>query len=73
MTGFEIGLLVGACSLTAWAVGVFMGAAVERKAWVMRAFPKNGSPHFCNGEFYYIVPEKIFCEEFQRRETEESK
>lgn len=32
--------------------------------------PYNSTPHHCEGEFYYVITEKHFCEEFQRRHKE---
>lgn len=53
----------------AYMVGFGMGMGMERKAWTMRALKQDGcgTAHHCDGEFYYIVPEHVFCDEFMRR------
>lgn len=54
-------------------IGFMLGARSERKAWTMRALGKNvwnSTPHHCEGEFYYVITEKHFCEEYQRRHKE---
>ncbi len=71
MTGLETGIVVAACLSVGWAIGIVMGTFTERKAWTMRAMSNKphapNTAHFCDGEFYYIVPEKMFCEEFTRK------
>lgn len=71
MTGFETGLAVVGCLFAGWAIGVVMGVAGERRAWTMRAMSDKpfapNTPHHCDGEFYYVVPEKMFCEQFTRK------
>lgn len=53
--------------------GVWLGAKGERQAWLSRAMPKNQTPHHCEGVFYYIIPENIYCREchVRRALTEE--
>lgn len=61
-------------AILTWIIGMGMGCRVERRAWTMRAMskdkPYNSTPHHCEGEFYYVITEKHFCEEFQRRHKE---
>lgn len=56
-----------------FAVGIVFGVFSERKAWTMRAMSNKpnspNTPHHCDGEFYYIIPEQMFCEEFQRKQS----
>lgn len=54
-------------------VGLIFGHRAERRSWTMRAINGKGynsTPHHCDGEFYYVITEKHFCEEFQRRAKE---
>lgn len=68
MTGFEIGIVVVACLACGWATGVVMGTFTERKAWTMRALPNgSGTAHHCDGQFYYVLTEKHFVEDYIRK------
>lgn len=55
-----------------WMLAFWAGMSMERTAWTMRALKEDGcgTPHHCDGEFYYIVPEHTFCDEFMRRPPE---
>lgn len=71
MTGFDTGIVVVGCLFAGWAVGVVIGTLSERRAWTSRACREpdiaDNTPHHCDGEFYYVVPEKMFCEQFTRK------
>lgn len=71
MTDFAWGSLFGTGLFLMWMLGVYMGLRAERTAWTMRAMSNRphapNTPHHCDGEFYYIVPEKMFCEQFTRK------
>ena len=58
MSGWEIGIVIVASVAVGWVVGIVMGKFTERGAWTMRAITKEkqfGTPHFCDGVFYYII------------------
>jgi hypothetical protein len=65
-----VAAILGVSLFVFFALGAFVGAMLERKSWLIRAMSSRphapNTPHHCNGEFYYIVPEKMFCEEFRR-------
>ncbi len=53
------------------AVGYVFGVRNERWAWLLRAWSRDprspNTPHHCDGRFYFIIPEDIFCKDFLRR------
>lgn len=55
-------LVFGVLSFVA---GVLFGASAERKAWKTRAMPRNDTPHYCDGVFYYVIPEELFIKHFR--------
>lgn len=57
-----LALLLAGCGFVA---GFVWGRREERDRWLFRA--GGSEPHLCDGEFYYVVPEKLFCDEFTRR------
>lgn len=59
MTPLELGLTVALAAVAGLLVGVVIGRANERSEWVTRAMPKSMTPHHCDGEFYYVVPEWV--------------
>lgn len=63
---FYAGLLA-ALGFVAFVFGVWLGAKSERNAWVSRAMPTNDRAHYCDGEFYYIIPENLYCKMCQVR------
>lgn len=71
MTAEVTAIVVGAIVL--FAIAFALGIRSERKAWTLRAYSRkphaSNTPHHCDGEFYYIVPESIFVHDFTRKET----
>lgn len=53
------------------AAGISIGRLEEREAWRTRALPKNQTPYYCDGEFYYVIPEHVFCIEYELRKEPE--
>lgn len=66
MTVFSVCALL-LLAAVAFVVGAVCGACGERAVWTSRALPGNSTPHHCDGEFYYVIPESVFCREYTRR------
>lgn len=79
MTWIEMILVVAAISAVSWAGGIVIGTRTERRAWTMRALPNgSGTAHHADGQFYYILTEAHFVNDFVRKSnikylTEEAK
>ena len=71
MSDWEIAI-VATVAVVIFATGFLLGKSGEQKAWTVRAWSNkphsSNTPHHCDGEFYYIVPESIFVNEFTRKE-----
>lgn len=68
MTGLEIAIWITGIFSAGWIVGLFMGTTSERRAWTMRALPNgSGTAHHADGEFYYILTESHFVNDFVRK------
>jgi hypothetical protein len=50
-------------------LGIIAGHANERRAWRAHgdALDEHRTPHYCDGEFYYVVPESVFIRDYQRK------
>jgi hypothetical protein len=46
--------------------GAMLGMVAERKRWLLsgRKREHGRTPHQADGNFYYVIPEKEFCEEY---------
>lgn len=70
MNGWEVGLVAGGVGLALFVAGQVFGVWQERRAWTMRAVTRDNpgaTAHHCDGEFYYVVTEDVFVNEYQRR------
>lgn len=65
-----------AVAILALTAGTCIGVASERKAWKARALTRsapNGAAHHCDGQFYYVITEECFVNDFQRKPGQPAK
>lgn len=63
---YAVGFALFACG---WLFGLGIGVLGERNAWLLRGREEEMTAHYCNGQFYYVIPEKVFVRDYVRKEA----